>query len=851
MFDRIGVPFESRAFRRCLFVTLVAVPFVANFPGVLPLSHGQTAQQPSTKKPPAKTPKAPKPPPPAIQTFVPSRKLEPSPLTDYAAGPLPEFLRGAEVWLPANVVDQPLGYRDGRLDVRFNEPGVYLFAFSWANGDDLSGYWEKGNNDFRSFLKMGFDPLLTLDLNWPRGEQPTRYYVFSREMPARFQGTMGTRRSVPPVIIRLAADVPFPPREKFDPDYTWPENYYADAVAAKLLALLHQGNYVALDEWTGRLLQGGDHFPNGSSKLRVLTRRFDKAFFDWHSKEDMASYVERAEAWRAKSPNSPAAVVTAVRSLCARANHLEHGGWNEPQIVEESRRRALELTYDYQNAHPDSPLPRDLTLYQARSTDWSMELVNEFMDQLLDADIWAPEALIDSFSRVAQPTGFSQRTREQIGRDYDAYFAHLADRADPKDRDAYYAWIMGEAGWVRMHVEYGYGMDVPAAKRGFEELLRRYPQSRRLREQYCWVACLTGDRPLAARLFQELGPFAAAENKAFDSDGTVAAFRAWAAADCPTGEQKALFETTNVEPLIVRWRREGGELLVGDARGALWTFDASGRRELLDRTYSFFVTRSPAAAQLTPEAERFVTGGVSGIASIARAEDRDAPKRWQYGAYLPQNTAVALSDDRHWLASASTGPMFDVVTANTAWGARLKGLGKRGPGGDVSYLEFLAENNRFVTADWNGEVRLWRIVDGEKLDFEATDVRKAHNAPGYCSGALSPDKTQLATYGGDKALKIWRVDTGEMLNEFPDLPRPVFGLRFSPNGRFLAIGEGSGDHRPSNVVIYDLEAKRAVKTFVGHKASVSSLDFAPDGRTLATCGFDLTVRLWDLTSLWR
>ncbi len=72
---------------------------------------------------------------------------------------------------------------------------------------------------------------------------------------------------------------------------------------------------------------------------------------------------------------------------------------------------------------------------------------------------------------------------------------------------------------------------------------------------------------------------------------------------------------------------------------------------------------------------------------------------------------------------------------------------------------------------------------------------------------------------------------------------PVAAVAFSPEGKVLA--SAGWDH---SVRLWDRATGRELHRLGGHRDAVFSLSFAPDGKTLASAGKDKTLRLWDTTA---
>ncbi|MCL1475557.1 serine/threonine protein kinase [Argonema antarcticum A004/B2] len=109
------------------------------------------------------------------------------------------------------------------------------------------------------------------------------------------------------------------------------------------------------------------------------------------------------------------------------------------------------------------------------------------------------------------------------------------------------------------------------------------------------------------------------------------------------------------------------------------------------------------------------------------------------------------------------------------------------------------------------------------------------------SVAISPNGEIIASCSDDKNIKLWNINTGEVISTLYGHTNFVKSVAFSPDGTILATGS---DDR--TIKLWNVSTSEEICTLLGHDHAVKSVTFHPDGQILASGSWDKTIKLWDI-----
>ncbi|MDZ8054630.1 MAG: protein kinase domain-containing protein [Aulosira sp. ZfuVER01] len=170
-----------------------------------------------------------------------------------------------------------------------------------------------------------------------------------------------------------------------------------------------------------------------------------------------------------------------------------------------------------------------------------------------------------------------------------------------------------------------------------------------------------------------------------------------------------------------------------------------------------------------------------------------------------------------------------------------------GHSSSVNSVAFSPDGKTLAIGSDDKTIKLWNLETGELIrtltwrDFDFDFVT---------SIAISPDGKTLASGSFNKTIKLWNLATGELIRTLTGHSSYINSVAISPDGNTLASGGKDKTIKLWNLATGELIRTLPVERYVntGHSESVTSIAISPDGKTLASGSDDKTIKLWNLAT---
>jgi len=152
---------------------------------------------------------------------------------------------------------------------------------------------------------------------------------------------------------------------------------------------------------------------------------------------------------------------------------------------------------------------------------------------------------------------------------------------------------------------------------------------------------------------------------------------------------------------------------------------------------------------------------------------------------------------------------------------------------DVTSLDWNSSGTLLATGSYDGFARIWSTAG----DLKSTLGQ--HKGPIF---ALKWNKSgnYILSAGVDRTTIIWDADTGKAKQQFAFHSAPALDVDWQSDDSFASCSTDK------SIQVCRLGEESPIKSFHGHTNEVNAIKWDPQGKFLASCSDDMTLKIWSM-----
>ncbi|MDH5648784.1 MAG: serine/threonine protein kinase [Gammaproteobacteria bacterium] len=245
---------------------------------------------------------------------------------------------------------------------------------------------------------------------------------------------------------------------------------------------------------------------------------------------------------------------------------------------------------------------------------------------------------------------------------------------------------------------------------------------------------------------------------------------------------------------------------------------------------TFRLRRDRPSAEQSMEAAQATNVPVSEIRMVSGGFNPAKERTQLLSGHVDQVQSMAFMQNGSLLASASADGIIKIW--KTATGELVKTLHSQQNREGI--IAASSDGDLLATISSDNSIVVWSLSQNAEVAKLVGHVGNINRL------SFSPDGARLVSASEDKSVIVWDLKQKSIIYQL-QYDHNVTAAAFSPNGRWLATGDSSGE-----VKYWAMSNGAPLANFTAHDKEITSVLYSPDGKWLATAGSGGFLKLWNV-----